>query len=71
MGNNGNGKTPKAKAKITVYLLDDGNIAMEVSSSMMLTNIGLLEAGKQLLISGQSENPKEEGRIIVPKQRFV
>jgi len=55
----------KFKIAVTVFLQEDGNIGIQTTSKNQITTLGLLEAGKAVLLT--QLQPSEESRIVVPE----
>ena len=56
---------PKIKAKVEIALTEDNLVVVSVTSKNNITNLGMVEVGKSILLS--KPNVEDQSNIVIPR----
>jgi len=59
--------TPKVKVGLSVFIDEMGQVGFTSTSKNQITNLGLLEVAKAIVLNQLNSKPQEESRILMPE----
>lgn len=58
---------PKVKVGLSVFIDEAGQIGFTSTSKNQITNLGMLECAKAIVLNQLNSQPQEQSRILVPE----
>jgi hypothetical protein len=58
---------PKVKIGLSVFMDEAGQVGFTSTSQNQITNLGMLELAKAIVLGSVKAEKKEESRIVVPE----
>lgn len=59
--------TPKVKVGLSVFIDEMGQVGFTSTSKNQITNLGMLEVAKAIVLNQLNSKPQEESRILMPE----